>query len=30
MENNKILKGLTPIETLFSSSDVGSKEMHKE
>jgi hypothetical protein len=30
MENNKILKGLTPLESLFSSIDVGNKEKHKE
>jgi hypothetical protein len=30
MENNKILKGLTPLESSFSSSDVGNKEIHKE
>jgi hypothetical protein len=30
MENNKILKGLTPLESSFSSSDVGNKETHKE
>jgi hypothetical protein len=30
MENNKISKGLTPLESSFSSSDVGNKEMHKE
>jgi hypothetical protein len=30
IENNKILKGLTPLESSFSSSDVGKKEMHKE
>jgi hypothetical protein len=29
MENNKILKGLTPIESSFSSSDVGKKETYK-
>jgi hypothetical protein len=30
MENNKILKGLTPLESSFSLSDVGNKEKHKE
>jgi hypothetical protein len=30
MEENKILKGLTPLESSFSSSDVGNKEKHKE
>jgi hypothetical protein len=30
MEDNKIPKGLTPLESLFSSSDVGNKEKHKE
>jgi len=30
MENNKIMKGLTPLESSFSSSDVGNKETHKE
>jgi hypothetical protein len=30
MEDNKILKGLTPLESSFSSSDVGNKETHKE
>jgi hypothetical protein len=30
MENNKILKGLTPLESSFSSSDVGNKENNKE
>ena len=30
MENNKIPKGLTPLESSFSSSDVGNKEKHKE
>jgi hypothetical protein len=30
MENNKIPKGLTPLESSFSSSDVGNKENHKE
>jgi hypothetical protein len=30
MKNNKISKGLTPLEISFSSSDVGNKEMHKE
>jgi hypothetical protein len=30
MENNKISKGLTPLESSFSSSNVGNKEMHKE
>jgi hypothetical protein len=30
MEDNNILKGLTPLESSFSSSDVGNKEKHKE
>jgi hypothetical protein len=30
MEDKKIPKGLTPIESSFSSSDVGKKEKHKE
>jgi ribonuclease HI len=30
MEDNKIMKGLTPIESSFSLSDVGNKETHKE
>jgi ribonuclease HI len=30
MENNQIPKGLTPLESSFSSSDVGNKETHKE
>ena len=30
MEDNKILKGLTPLESSFSSSDVGNKEKNKE
>jgi hypothetical protein len=30
MENNKIRKGLTPLESSFSSSDVENKETHKE
>jgi hypothetical protein len=30
MENNKILKGLTPLENSFLLSDVGNKETHKE
>jgi hypothetical protein len=30
MEDNKIPKGLTPLESLFSSSDVGNKEKNKE
>ena len=30
MENNKIPKGLTPLESSFSSSDVGNKETHME
>jgi hypothetical protein len=30
MEDNKILKGLNPLESSFSSSDVGNKEKHKE
>jgi hypothetical protein len=30
MEDNKISKGLTPLESSFSSSDVGNKEKHKE
>jgi hypothetical protein len=29
IEDNKIPKGLTPLESSFSSSDVGSKEKHK-
>jgi hypothetical protein len=29
-EDNKIPKGLTPLESSFSSSDVGDKEKHKE
>jgi hypothetical protein len=30
MEDNKIPKGLNPLESSFSSSDVGNKEKHKE
>jgi hypothetical protein len=30
IEDNKIPKGLTPLESSFSSSDVGNKEKHKE
>jgi hypothetical protein len=30
MEDNKFPKGLTPLESSFSSSDVGKKEMQKE
>jgi hypothetical protein len=30
IEFNKIPKGLTPLESSFSSSDVGDKEKHKE
>jgi hypothetical protein len=30
IENNKILEGLTPLESLFSLSVVGNKEKHKE
>jgi ribonuclease HI len=30
IEDNKIPKGLTPLENSFSSSDVGNKEKHKE
>jgi hypothetical protein len=30
MEDNKILKGLTPLESSFSLSDVRKKEKHKE
>ena len=30
IENNKIPEGLTPLESLFSSSDVGNKEKQKE
>jgi hypothetical protein len=30
MEYNKIPKGLTPLESSFSSSDVGRKKKHKE
>jgi hypothetical protein len=30
IEDNKIMKGLTPLESSFSSSDVGNKEKHKE
>jgi hypothetical protein len=30
MEDNKIPKGLTPLESSFSSSDVGNKEKNKE
>jgi ribonuclease HI len=30
IENNKIPKGLTPLESSFSSSDVGDKEKQKE
>jgi hypothetical protein len=30
MEDNKIPKGLTPLECLFSLSHVGNKEKHKE
>jgi ribonuclease HI len=30
MEDNKIHKGLNPLESSFSSSDVGNKEKHKE
>jgi hypothetical protein len=29
MEDNKIPKGLTPMESSFSSSDVGNKEKHE-
>jgi hypothetical protein len=29
IENNKIPKGLTPLESSFSSSDVGNKEKQK-
>jgi hypothetical protein len=29
MENNKILEGLTPLESSFSSSDVGNKEIER-
>jgi hypothetical protein len=29
MEDDKFPKGLTPLESLFSSSDVGNKETHK-
>jgi hypothetical protein len=30
MEDNKIPKGLNPLESSFSSSDVGNKKKHKE
>jgi hypothetical protein len=30
IEDNKIPKGLNPLESFFSSSDVGNKEKHKE
>jgi hypothetical protein len=30
MEDNKFPKGLTPLESSFSSSDVSNKEMQKE
>jgi hypothetical protein len=30
IENNTIPKGLTPLESLFSSSDVGNKEKKRE
>jgi hypothetical protein len=30
MEDNKIPKGLNPLESSFSSSDVGNKQKHKE
>jgi hypothetical protein len=30
MENNKIPEGLSPLESSFSSSDVGNKEEQKE
>jgi ribonuclease HI len=30
IEDNQIPKGLTPLESSFSSSDVGNKEKHKE
>ena len=30
MEDKKNPKGLTPLESSFSSSDVGNKETHKE
>jgi hypothetical protein len=30
MEDNKIAKGLNPLESSFSSSDVGNKTKHKE
>jgi hypothetical protein len=30
MEDNKITKGLTPLESSFSLSDVGNTEKHKE
>jgi hypothetical protein len=30
MEADKFPKGLTPLESSFSSSDVGNKETHKE
>jgi hypothetical protein len=30
IEDNNIPKGLTPLESSFSSSDVGHKEKHKE
>jgi hypothetical protein len=29
MEDNKIPKGLNPLESSFSSSDMGNKEKHK-
>jgi ribonuclease HI len=29
MEDNKVMKGLTPLEISFSSSDIGKKEKHK-
>jgi hypothetical protein len=30
IEKNKILEGLTPLESSFSSSDIGNKEKQKE
>jgi len=30
IEDDKFPKGFTPLESSFSSSDVGSKETHKE
>jgi hypothetical protein len=30
VEDDKFPKGLTPLESSFSSSDVGNKETHKE